>query len=311
MKYMSLATFTLLSAAVLCLAAGSALARRNPDAKYKAYLMAYFGPEEKLFYATSRDARHWTALNGGKPVLDPGARLRDPYLARVNGVFHLVHTKAWDTTEIFHWESTDLIHWEGRSFPVVPVEQKRAWAPEFIYSSKEKLFYLFWASEQNGHNTIYYVTTKDWTDITPERAAVYYDLGIHDIDIDIVEHKGIYYAFHKPGDVDDHMGNRLTTSRSLNPKIDQFGKEGLGQDIFPDEPKPIEGPEAVKLIGQDRWYIYADPFHSPMEAWETTDFKQYTKIEVSTPPGSKHCSVVPITEEELRRLETAYPSVVK
>ena len=48
-----------------------------------AYLMAYFGPDEKLFYAWSRDARSWTALNGGEPVLDAGVRLRDPFLQRV------------------------------------------------------------------------------------------------------------------------------------------------------------------------------------------------------------------------------------
>ncbi|WP_165864437.1 glycoside hydrolase family 43 protein [Capsulimonas corticalis] len=307
MKLSSLIVLSLLGAAVICLAAAPATGRKSSEDKYTAYLMAYFGPEEKLFYAVSRDARHWTALNDGKPVLDPGVRLRDPYFSRVNGVVHLVHTKAWDTTEIFHWESTDLIHWKGGPIQVVGEEQKRAWAPEFIYSPKEKLFYVFWASEHNGHNVIYYVTTRDWSDITPERAAVYYDLGIHDIDFDVVEHKGTYYAFHKPGDVDDLMGNRLTTSRSLDPKIDRFGKEGAAHDIFPDEPKPIEGPEAVKLIGEDRWYIYGDPFNSPMAAWETRDFTHYVKIDVATPHGSKHCSVIPITEDELKRLEIQYP----
>jgi len=78
---------------------------QKPNAEiYTAYLMAYFGPEEKLFYACSRNARNWTALNGGKAVFDAKVRLRDPFLNRVNGRFHLVHTKGWDHPEIFHWE---------------------------------------------------------------------------------------------------------------------------------------------------------------------------------------------------------------
>ena len=40
------------------------------DEKCSAYLMAYFGPAEKLFYAVSDDARHWQALNDGQPVFD-------------------------------------------------------------------------------------------------------------------------------------------------------------------------------------------------------------------------------------------------
>jgi len=278
------------------------------ETSYTAYLMAYFGPEEKLFYAYSHDARHWTTLNDGKPVLDPGVRLRDPFFNRVNGKFHLVHTVAWDTTQICHWESTDLIHWNGGPIQVVPAEQKRAWAPEFVYSPKEKLFYVFWASEFKGRNVIHYVTTKDWSDITPDRAAIYYDLGIDDIDLDIVEHDGTYYAFHKPGTVDDMMNNLLLTSRSLNPKIESFAKGTNGRDVLPGATKPIEGPEVVKLIGEDRWYVYGDPFHSPMEAWETTDFVTFTKIDVATPEHSKHCSMMPITEAELKTLATAYPS---
>jgi hypothetical protein len=272
-----------------------------------AYLMAYFGPEQKLFYAYSRDARHWTALNGGRPVLDAGVDLRDPFLSRVGDTFHLVHTKGWDHPEIFHWESNDLVHWKGGPIHVVPPERKRAWAPEFLYVPAEQVFYVFWASEHNGHNAIFSVTTKDWSDITPDRAALYYDLGIDDIDFSVVEHSGTYYAFHKPGTVEDRMGNRLTTSRSLDPKIDHFGKEGIGQDILPDETKPIEGPELLKLTGQDRWYIYGDPFDAPLEAWETMDFVTFTKIAVTTPPGAKHCSLLPITEAELSDLRTAYP----
>jgi hypothetical protein len=278
------------------------------EPQYGAYLMAYFGPEEKLFYAVSDDARHWTALNGGKPVFDAKVRLRDPFVNRVKGTFHLVHTKGWDHPTIFHWESTDLIHWRGGPIDVVEPDRKRAWAPEFFYCEAEDIFYVFWASIYNGHNTMHYVTTKDWTDITPARSAVWYDIGIHNIDLTIVEHEGTYYGFHKPGDVDDRMGNRLSTVTSLDPEKDSFADDGYGREVFAGQIRPTEGPEVIRLIGRDKWYIYGDPFHAPLQAWETTDFATYTTISVSTPEGAKHCSMIPITQAELSALRARYPS---
>jgi hypothetical protein len=70
---------------------------------------------------------------------------------------------------------------------------------------------------------------------------------------------------------------------------------------------PTEGPEVIKLIGEDRWYIYGDPFHSPLECWETTDFAHYKRISVTTPDGAKHCSMLPITASELQALQGQYP----
>ncbi len=275
---------------------------------FSAYLMAYFGPQEKLFYAYSYDARTWKALNGALPVLDAGVRLRDPFLSRVKGAFHLVHTKGWDYPTIFHWSSPDLVNWRGGPIDVVDPSRKRAWAPEFFYCPREDLFYVFWASIYNGHNTMHYVTTKNWNDITPERSGIFFDIGIHDIDLTIVEHEGIYYGFHKPGDVGDLMGNRLSTSKHLDPRKEKFADSGRqGKVVFSGEQKPTEGPEVIKLIGKNLWYIYGDPFRHPMQAWETTDFNKFTQIEVTTPAGSKHCSMIPITREELFTLLTFYP----
>ena len=163
-------------------------------------------------------------------------------------------------------------------------------------------------SIHDGHNTIHYVTTKDWTDITPARSSVWYDIGIHDIDLTIVEYEGVYYGFHKPGDVDDRMSNRLSTVTSLDPKRDSFAHAGHGKEVFAGQIKPTEGPEVIRLIGQDKWYIYGDPFHSPLQAWETTDFIHFAKIEVTTPDGAKHCSMIPITTAELSALRRQYPS---
>lgn len=294
---------------VFCLAGNAYIATlAKAEEPYTAYLMAYFGPEEKLFYAWSRDARNWSELNGGKPVFDAGVRLRDPFVRRINDRFHLVHTKGWDYPAIFHWESTDLIDWKGGEIQVVPPDRQRAWAPEFFYDPSSKLFYVFWASIFNGHNTIHVTTTRDWSDITPDRSQVYYDIGIHDIDLTIVEYKGTYYGFHKPGDVEDRMGNRLSTSKTLDPRTNTFAKGKPGRTVLAGQSNPTEGPETIQLIGENKWYIYGDPFYCPMEAWETSDFVKFEKIAVKTVRGSKHCSLLPITEAELNRLREKYPN---
>ncbi|NQV35885.1 MAG: hypothetical protein HQ515_24555, partial [Phycisphaeraceae bacterium] len=103
----------------------------------------------------------------------------------------------------------------------------------------------------------------------------------------------------------------LSISKSLDPAQDSFADDGHGQIVFDNEAKPTEGPEVIKLVGQDTWYIYGDPFNSPLQAWETTDFKTYTKIQVTTPQGAKHCSMFPISKTELNRLLTRYPNTVE
>ncbi len=52
--------------------------------------MPYFkGKSEKLFFACSYDAKNWTALNNNQPVFDAHARLRDPFINRVNFIWYI------------------------------------------------------------------------------------------------------------------------------------------------------------------------------------------------------------------------------
>jgi hypothetical protein len=103
------------------------------------------------------------------------------------------------------------------------------------------------------------------------------------------------------------MGNRLSTSKSLDAEDNTFAAGGPGKEVFAGQTKPTEGPEVIRVIGQDRWYIYGDPFRAPLEAWETTDFVTFSKIEVKTPEGAKHCSMIPVTRTEFEALLARYP----
>jgi hypothetical protein len=298
--------------ALLCTAAAAALFNKSAFADnqttFDAYLMAHFKEDDqKLYYAYSTDACNWTELNQRKPVFDAGVNLRDPFIGRAKDGFHLVHTKGWDHPVIHHYHSNNLIDWEGGEIKVVADDKKRAWAPEWIYDEKEDLFYVFWASINNGHNSIYYITTKDWKDITPDRSALFYDLGTSDIDLTIMKAGGLYHAFHKVGPVPGDIWHMK--SPTLNPQDPSFGfgKPQFAQPITTDIVKPIEGPEIVKLNHQQKWYVYADPFYNDFIAWETADFKTYKRLAVSVPRGAKHCSIVNITKPELDVLLIKYP----
>ena len=74
--------------------------------------------------------------------------------------------------------------------------------------------------------------------------------------------------------------------------------------MFPNHSKPTEGSEIIKFIGEERWFIYGDPFSN---ALETIDLKIFSKIEVSTPSDAMHCSFMPITKTELALLIKFYP----
>lgn len=274
------------------------------------YLMAHFMEhDQKLYYAYSTDARNWTSLNSRKPVFDAGVDLRDPFIGFAKGKYHLVHTKGWDHPVIHHYESLDLINWKGGAIKVVSDEKKRAWAPEWIYDEKDDLFYVFWASAANGHNSIYYTTTRDWNDITPEKSAIYYDIGTDVIDLTITKADNKFYAFHKCGSLAENLGITYMTSPTLNPKANNFGfgKQGKGIQITTEVVKPIEGPEIIKLNNQRKWYLYADPFFNDFIAWETVDFINFNRIPISVPRGAKHCSMLSITQNELNTLLKKYP----
>lgn len=274
-----------------------------------AYLMAYFlRTDQNLYYAISEDAKNWTALHQRTSVFKPGVDLRDPFIGRGPDGFHMVHTQGWDHPFIYHYFSKDLIHWEGGPIRVVKDEQKRAWAPEWFYEPDEQTFYVFWASIYEGHNAIYYTKTKDWKDINPAKSQVYYDLGIDDIDFTVIKTGPYYYAFHKPGSLEDNLSIEYMRSPTLDPKAKDFtfGK-GARQAITNDVIKPVEGPEIIQIAGQQKWYLYADPFYNDFTAWETTDFEKFIRISVNVPQGAKHCSLLSITQKERENLLQRFP----
>ena len=167
----------------------------------RAYVFSYFndipeggrrGEAAGLRLAVSDDAKHWTPLNGGHPVLVPkvGADklMRDPCICRgPDGTFHLVWTLSWTSNSIGYASSRDLVHWSlQREIPVMAgePETRNCWAPEITYNPDDGLFYVYWSSTVTGKHSpiagmetkeaglnhrIYLSTTRDFRKFSPPR----------------------------------------------------------------------------------------------------------------------------------------------
>lgn len=308
--------------ALLCCLISALWGADIPD---QVYLMAYF-KTEKLYYAYSYDSLKWTDINSGNPVFNAhnnSIRLRDPFIKRVTHdgetKFHLVHTKGWDNKQILHWESDDLINWESASghqsshqaeLDVMGgTSSPNAWAPEFFYDEANAKYYVFWTSRNFdgvGRERILYTTTTDWINYAPPQ--VYFDPGFAVIDLTIAEKDGTYYGYYKRetgGHRDRHT--LLATSSSLDPAVDAFSGT---QDILPSV-RGVEGPETIKLIGQDKWLLFYDFFAfggywGASRSDNLTDWSPLPKSEVSFPSGARHGSVEIISRDELTALLNHY-----
>lgn len=133
----------------------------------KAYVFTYFndvpfggrrGEAAGLRMATSPDAKTWTVVNEGRPVLVPEVGedmlMRDPSICQgPDGTFHLVWTLSWYSKSIGYAASRDLVHWsEQREIPVMESipETRNCWAPEVTYNPDDGLFYVYWSSTVTG-----------------------------------------------------------------------------------------------------------------------------------------------------------------
>lgn len=180
------------------------------------------------------------------------------------------------------------------------------WAPEIFYDDEKGEFIVVWAScipgrfekgieEENNNHRLYYITTKDFKNISETK--LFYDPGFSAIDAVIVKRaKDDYVLVHK----DNTRPNR-------NLKV-AFGKTPIGPYSAASEPFTdmfTEGPTVVKL--KDEYYIYFDAYREKMYgAVKTKDFITFTKAneDISIPQLHKHGTIFKAPAsivEELKR----------
>lgn len=296
------------------------------------YLFAHFTGEQKdgeqIYFSISRDGLHWEDMNGGRPVLVSHigtGGVRDPFLVQNpdNGTTYLIATDlrieaghGWDAAQesgsrdLIVWESVDLVHWSKERACTVGVPKAGCvWAPEAVYDSEKKEFFVFFASrtkqegETRGKHRIYAVYTKNFVEFS--KPFVYLEREKDVIDTTIWKAKDCYYRVSK-----DESDSRLLLecSDSLQGEFTEINSEVLK------ELKGVEGPEGYLLPDGKTWCLIVDRFaegkgYLPLlsEDLEQGVFRVPDPQEYDMGEGKKrHGGVLKVTDEELGRLRYYY-----
>jgi hypothetical protein len=277
--------------------------------------------EEQLHFALSHDGRHWTPLNGNRPVWNQ--RLRDPFLARdQNGVWRLVATGgqrgSGGTNQgptCLYATSRDLITWEDvRSLnPMAGVRNDdglpagNVWAPEWFYDRKSGDFVLLWSSSFADagwkQSRIWWTHTRDWQTFAP--AKVLFAPPYSAIDATLIEHGGTYYLFHKEEEFGAATGERrairLATSQQLAGPYQIFnGPLNRGQIA----PTITEGPSVLRDPQGAGWLLLYDYCMSDAYgASVSPDLLHWSVVSsVTFPPDARHGCFAPLTDAEAKLL---------
>lgn len=313
---------------------------------YAGYLFAYFIGEgttdgEQLYLSSSNgnDPLHWNNLNSGKPVFTShlGEKgVRDPSIVRSpdGDKFYMIATdlniynngdwtraQTTGSTSLLIWESSDLIHWSNQRLVKVSSDLAgNTWAPEAFYDKTTGEYVVFWASKiysdaaKSGspNERIMYAKTRDFYTFT--EAKEYYNPGYSVIDTTMIDNNGKVYRFTK----DERDFNAATSPNGkmvFEESSDSiFGnftmiKEGIGKGSIP----AGEGPLVFKANGENKWYLFIDYFSGGgYKPFYTTDLASGIWTPVSSgyslpTPTPRHGTVLPITAEELARINGTLP----
>ncbi|MBM7780849.1 glycoside hydrolase family 43 protein [Arthrobacter tumbae] len=309
----------------------------DDDAASQRWLFAYFTPETeedgeqvRLAVNAGPDARRWTALNDGPPILtsDVGERgARDPFIFRdhTRDKFVVLATDLriatdgdWDRAEhrgsrsILVWESDDLITWSGpRLVPIAREDAGNAWAPKGFWSEERNAWLVFFASslpgtgeEGNDYQRMFVTETVDFTSFSAP--VLYLDLGKSVIDVTFLQVGDWWYRFSatsRPADSPEEDAfvfierGRSLLDPDFEPWVVAAGKGDIRQGEGPAVVLPSNGSAPLLLIdefGLSGYHLFeaADP---ELRKWKHVH-------DAVLPPLARHGSLLSITAEEHARL---------
>ncbi|WP_340110764.1 family 43 glycosylhydrolase [Maribellus mangrovi] len=317
---------------------GSALTFSSCQSKndeMSAYLFTYFsgnGPgAEAIRYAVSTDGYNYYALNGNEPIIDSKAistsgGVRDPHILRgADGkTFYMVVTDlyvpemGWNNYAMVLMKSTDLINWETsvvnipETYPDEFGKVDRVWAPQTIYDESNGK-YMVYFSMRSGDRTpdiIYYAyANKDFTALEAAPKQLYFPPEDSNtkacIDGDIIPFNGKFYLFHKAEDGDP--GIKLAVSDKLTE-----GYELVSDKRVDRERNRVEGSGVFKLNNSDEYILMYDVYtNGRYQFTKSSDLEHFEVIDedVTMNFHPRHGTVMPITQNELKRLITKWGTV--
>ncbi len=289
---------------------------------------------EQVYFGLSRDGLHWEALNGGRPVLwayygDRGVRDMTVTRDKATGRFHIFATDlslsygmrekyahSWEaigrrgSKYLAHWQSDDLTRWSEEELIPMGDEFGCVWAPDVIYDEESGDYLLHWSSSHRADDyrvkSIWYSRTRDFQHFSkPE--ILYGAPGVNVIDSAMYRENGKYYLFVKrekqPARVVELVSDRVTGPFAPVPAFEE-STSAL-------EAGKYEAPTALQLE-DGRWCLFLDyygargagqgyvPFLA--DSLESGRFVR-SDAEFTFPYRFKHGTILPITEEEYRRMK--------
>lgn len=283
---------------------------------------------EQIYFALSKDGRNWSALNNAEPVLvsKVGEKgVRDPYLLRTHdgGKFILIATDLsinlnhdWGravragSRSVVIWESTNLVQWsEPRLVAVAPEDAGCTWAPEAIYDKAAGEFLLFWASTTKRDNfakhRVWAARTKDFKEFS--KPFIFIERPAAIIDTTMVHDGTSYFRFSK-----DETSKGITMETS--PKI--MGPWQSVTNFSLGKLRGYEGPECylvepATVAKPPTWCLILD-YYSKGQGYQP--FITHDLASGQFAPGQgftfpfrfRHGSILRLSEEEYKRLDSAY-----
>lgn len=282
----------------------------------------------QLHMALSKDGRHWTALNDNKPIWD--RFMRDQYIHRSkDGLWRLIATGGGGGTEnkkkygpsITYATSKDLINWRFEKYIHLMKDVKNEdgelvnniWAPEFYFDEKTKEYTIFWSSSFKDagwkESRLWYCKTTDWENFTT--AKVLFAPSYSVIDGTLINHKGVYYLFHKEEEFGESTGERrgirVATSKNIEgPYQIHEGTLNKGQIA----PTITEGPSVIKDPVKNGWLLLYDyPMVDQYGISSSADlFNWKLEKDVTMPDDARHGSVSILKADEAKALLKAFPN---
>lgn len=297
------------------------------------YLFVFFMGEqtpmsEQVYFALSKDGRHWEILNDSQPVLvsklgEKG--VRDPFILRSRDgkSFHMIATdlsihlnRDWNRAQtaasksIVVWSSPDLVEWSQPQLVEVAADDAGcAWAPEAIHDEENDDYLVFWASKNRrddfAKQRIWAARTKDFR--TFGKPFIYIEKPSHVIDTTIIRDNGRYYRFSK-----DEQYKAITmevSDKLMGPWEDVPG-------FTLSRLQGYEGPQAYMLEPATHgkpavWALVIDHYARGRgyQPYITTDLASGVFTDAPGfhfPVRFRHGAVLPVTAQEFRRFENRF-----
>jgi len=289
------------------------------DEGFSSYLFVYFtgnsGDQEAIRFALSADGLTYKALNNNQPIIasDTIAQMkgvRDPHIYRgPDNMYYMVVTDmkasmGWSNNHaMVLLKSSDLVNWTHSIVDIAALfpefkEVNRVWAPQTIWDPIAGKFMIYWSQRShNDKDVIHYAYANSSFTSLETTPKVLFSYPSSTIDGDIIIKDGVYNLFFKT----EGNGNgikKAVASSLTGPYVVKENK------YLQQTTQAVEGACVFRLINSGTYVlmydVYSNGKYEFTTSTELSNFKVLNGVSMNFSP--RHGTVIPITDEEAKRL---------